>query len=137
MQMRANTHISQGTSTSGELGILGYFFFIYIFMTIFLYYILTFLIATACALWYYNIDGGYFCVATGRINRYHIGSFTFAALLLTLVRLLQAIINSKGEQSENACARCIQCFISCILSQVEYLLRVLNSTSVVVMAVTG
>ena len=71
------------------------------------------------------------------INRYHIGSFTFAALLLTLVRIMQLVINSSGKESDNACARCIQCFISCVLSQVEYMLRVLNSTAVAVMAGYG
>lgn len=50
---------------------------------------------------------------------------------------MQVIINSSGRESDNACARCIQCFISCILSQIEYMLRVLNSTAIVVMAVTG
>jgi hypothetical protein len=96
VQMRANMHLSQGASTSGEYGILGYFVFVYIFMSIFLYYVLSFLISTACAFWYYNIEGDYFCTATGRINRYHVGSFTFAALLLTLVRVMQLIINSNG-----------------------------------------
>jgi hypothetical protein len=66
-------------------------------MTIFLYYVLSFFIATACSLWYYGHEGGYFCTALGRVNRYHLGSFTFAALLLTIIRLLQIIINSSGR----------------------------------------
>jgi hypothetical protein len=97
VQMRANMHKNQGVSNSGDMGILGFFIFVYIFMGIFFYYVLSFLISTACALWYYGIEGGYFCTATGRINRYHIGSFTFAALLITLVRIMQIIINSSGR----------------------------------------
>jgi choline transporter-like protein 2/4/5 len=137
VQSRANMHISQGVSTGSDLGIMGYFLFMYIFMSIFFYYVLTFLISTNCALWYYNIEDNYWCLGMGRINRYHIGSFTFGALLLALVKIMQLIINSSGSRSENACARCVQCFISCLLSQVEYLLRVLNNTTVIVMSVTG
>lgn len=116
---------------------MGFFVFTYIFMAIFFYYVLSFLISTACAMWYFNLEENYFCIATSRINRNHIGSFSFAALLLALVRFMQLIINNSGGQSENACARCVQCFVSCILRQVEYLLRVLNNTSIIVMAITG
>jgi hypothetical protein len=68
-------------------------------MTIFLYYVLSFFISTACSLWYYGKDEGYFCTALGRINKNHLGSLTFAALLLAIVRVMQLLVNSDGKES--------------------------------------
>jgi len=64
-------------------------------MTIFFYYVLSFLISTACANWYYGLkDTNYWCEGTGRINKYHIGSFTFAALLLTIIKIMKMLLKS-------------------------------------------
>lgn len=94
VQSRANKHIIAQESTRGDQGIMGYFVIMYIFMAIFFNYVLTFLIATSCGLWHYGIEGNYWCEGTGRINRYHVGSITFAAILVVLMRVLSFVINS-------------------------------------------
>ena len=63
--------------------------FFHIFYSCFFYYCLVFLIATACAIWYYGLDQNYLCTGLGRIVKNHIGSFTFAALLVTIVTMLR------------------------------------------------
>lgn len=137
VQLRANDHIAEKKSTDSDNGIFAFFIFTYLFMSIFFYYVLTFLIATACGTWYYGEDDNYCLTGIGRINKYHIGSFTFASLVLTFVKILQMIVNSSGNNSDNVAARCVQCFISCILRTIEHILRALNNVSVIIMAVTG
>ena len=63
--------------------------FFHIFYSVFLNYCLVFIIATACGMWYYNIDRNYLTTAVSRIIKFHIGSFTFAALLVTIVTMLR------------------------------------------------
>jgi hypothetical protein len=119
------------------MGILAYFIFVYIFLTIFFYYVLSFLVSTACAMWYYGNTGNYWCEGTTRINKYHIGSFTFAALLLTLIKMLKLMLNARNSGSDNACAKFVVCCVNCLLSRIEYMIQVMNNTAVIVMAVTG
>lgn len=87
MDNSGNLHAdpSESSDTHSALSILWMFF--HIFYSIFFYYCMVFLIATACAMWYYGIDGNYLFTAIKRIIRYHIGSFTFAALLVTVVTM--------------------------------------------------
>jgi len=118
VQCKANAAIAAGKDTSSELGILAYFIFVYIFITIFFYYVLSFLVSTACAMWYYGITGNYWCDGTGRINKYHIGSFTLAALLLTFIRILKLLLNARDGSSDNACAKFIVCCVNCCLSRI-------------------
>lgn len=61
----------------------------FVFMTEFLYYVMTFLIATACANWYYDIEDNYYTTGVGRINRFHIGSLTFGAIIITIINLIK------------------------------------------------
>lgn len=84
-----------------------YFLFVYIFMTIFLYYVLSFLISTACSLWYYGVPGNYWCLGTGNINKYHIGSLTFGALLLTILKITKMIVRGARSKSDNFCTACV------------------------------
>jgi hypothetical protein len=44
-------------------------------------------VATAAAMWYYNINGNYICTGLKRIFTNHLGSLTFASLIVTLVTL--------------------------------------------------
>ena len=62
---------------------------VFVFMAEFLYYVQTFLIATCCANWYYSIEDNYYTKGSFRLNRYHIGSLTFGALIVTIVNVLK------------------------------------------------
>ena len=101
---------------------------------------MTFLIATACADWYYGIEENYYSTGIFRLNRYHIGSFTFGAMIVTIINMLKrAAQEESGEQAGegNAAIACCLCIIACCLSCIEDLFKVLNHNSIIVMAVTG
>ena len=61
--------------------------FLQVFFSFYFYYCSVFLIATAAAMWYYNVDGNYLCTAIKRIISNHAGSFTFAAMIMAIVTL--------------------------------------------------
>ena len=89
--MKANDNDPNTTTDeeSKHAGLSFLWVFFHIFYTIFFYYCMVFIIATACAMWYYSIDGNYLCTGVKRIVRYHVGSFTFGALLVTIVTMLR------------------------------------------------
>ena len=97
---------------------MAYFIATYIFMAIFFYYMLTFLVATACALWFYSKEGNFFTIGTCHLTKYHIGSLTFAALVVAPIKLLKVLLGLKQRYSENACMRCFQCCLGCLLDWV-------------------
>ena len=51
-----------------ENGFIFVYIFMLVFMNEFLFYVETFLIATACADWYYSVEDNYYTTAIGRIN---------------------------------------------------------------------
>ena len=58
---------------------------------------MVFLVATATAMWYYNVEGNYLCIGIGRIIRYHTGSFTFAAIILTLIKMARQMVEQQAS----------------------------------------
>lgn len=54
---------------------------------------MVFLIATGAAMWYYNVDGNYFCVGVKRIIANHLGSFTFAAVIVALISMARQAVD--------------------------------------------
>jgi len=55
VQTKANYNMKVNNNNDEPYGIMAYFIYTYIFMTLFFYYVLTFLIATACSIWYYGV----------------------------------------------------------------------------------
>ena len=101
-----------------------------------LYYVQTFLVATCCANWYYGIEDNYYTSGIKRINRYHIGSLTFGALVVTIVNALKRAAQNEGNNQEGCAGICL-CLVACCLACIEDLLRVLNHNAIIVMSVTG
>lgn len=58
---------------------------------------MVFLVATATAMWYYNVEGNYLCIGIGRIIKYHTGSFTFAAIILTLIKMARQMVEQQAS----------------------------------------
>ena len=100
-----------------------------------------FLVSTACAFWYYgNDEDNYFCTGSGWLNKCHIGSLTFGALLVAIISFLRRLVaNEAAEQAGegNCCCSIMLCCVACCLGAIESLLKVLNQNSIIVMAVTG
>lgn len=110
--------------------------FFHIFYSFFFYYCLVFIVSTACALWYYNIDKNYLFTSMKNIIRYHVGSFSFAALIVTLVTMLKETMQQQARGNSGACGVCF-CLLGCCISILEDLLEVLNHNAIIVMSVTG
>lgn len=110
-------------------------------MVEFLYYVQTYLIATSCSYWYYGIEDNYCLKGSLTMNRFHLGSMTFGALLITVLTILKQMANQGSQdQDSSACgvvASVCLCLVACCLSCIENLIRTLNHNAFIVMAVTG
>jgi hypothetical protein len=68
-----------------------------VFFGFFLYYCMVFVIATAAAYWYYRQDKN---VLSGFSTiRYHLGSITFAAIVITAITLMRRAANAKSKNN--------------------------------------
>jgi hypothetical protein len=65
-------------------------------------------------MWYYNVDGNYLCVSLKRIISNHLGSFTFAALIMAIVTMARQSAQRQQSESSGAAAICY-CLIACCL----------------------
>jgi len=60
---------------------------------------MVFLIATACALWFFGMDRNYLTTGLGWITKAHLGSLTFASLLITIITIIKNFIDQKTRQA--------------------------------------
>lgn len=91
------------------------------FMTAFLYYVMVFLIGYTCAKWFYNHISTGCCRGFSLLNSAHIGSLTFASLLIGILKILQLLGSTvyRGQNATgNSCAACCMCWFSCCLGAV-------------------
>lgn len=72
---------------------------ILIFFMFFFYYVMVFLIATACALWFFGMDRNYLTTGLGWITKAHLGSLTFASLLITIITIIKNFIDQKTRRA--------------------------------------
>lgn len=110
------------------------------FMTIFLYYVMVYLMSNCCGFWYYGKPQLGFLDGLRKLNRYHIGSLTFATIIISFVRLLKKITQNcitKQVGEGNSCFAMCLCCASCFITQIEQVIEVLNNYTVITMAITG
>jgi hypothetical protein len=82
-----------------------------IFWGFFLYYCMVFLIASACAYWYYQSESN--SVLRGINNiKYHLGSICFGSIIITLITMLRILASAKKSEGP---ARLIAAFAECVL----------------------
>ena len=110
--------------------------FFNMFYSYFLYYVMVFLIATATALWYYGIEENYFVRGFKNIWNAHIGSLTFASLIVAIVSMLKNAADNQNN-NQNGCGMVCVCIVRCFLSFLEEIVKVLNHNAVIVMSVTS
>lgn len=51
-------------------------------------YVLTYFISTCCSYWYYGFEVNYCFKSAITMNRFHIGSLTFGAIIITIITIL-------------------------------------------------
>jgi hypothetical protein len=76
---------------------------------------MVFLIATATALWYFKIEGNFIIKGLKNICTAHIGSFTFASMLVAIISMLKSAADDNGND-QNGCAVVCLCIVKCCLS---------------------
>lgn len=108
---------------------------LYLFFTYFFYFVTVFLIGASVSLWYYKVDNvSMLGTALKWCVMSHIGSITFGAILITIIRIIRSIVS---ENSSNPCLRLCFCIIMCIFKALEYFLKILNHYATISMAFTG
>jgi len=73
---------------------------------------MVFAIATAAAYWYYRQDKN---VLSGfGTLRYHLGSITFASIVITVITLMRRAADAKSQKNEGILGL-VFCMIACLL----------------------
>lgn len=108
----------------------------YLFFSFFMYYVIVFLIASAVGQWYYQRSTGC-CAGLGNLFRGHLGSLTFASVLITIIKLFQMALDTAQKESDNCTVKIVLCCVQCCFSMIEGLLQTLNHYAIVVMSYTG
>lgn len=109
----------------------------FLFFNCFLYYVMVYLIANGVADWYY-MRGERCCSGIGRLFSYHLGSITFASLLIPFVKAIQLMLKCCiGDPGQQGCRACCRPFIDCCVGALQGLVYTLNSYAVGLFAETG
>ena len=93
-----------------------------VFFSLFFYYCMVFMIASAAAYWYYRNPQNSVLSGLKHIP-YNIGSFVFAAVVVTIINMLkraaQARRNEAGGGTFGTIMFVIYCMVACCLSCIE------------------
>jgi choline transporter-like protein 2/4/5 len=107
-----------------------------------------FVIASSCAMWYYN-NGAEEELDSPILRsykmafRYHFGSLAFGAFILAVVRFLMFLVEVFKKQAEASGADQNQCFeylvncLQCCLACIERIVQFLNKTAYIQIAIRG
>jgi solute carrier family 44 (choline transporter-like protein), member 2/4/5 len=135
--------------TSASLGYFYYFVFGSLWTNALLQAITIFVIASACAVWYFSKAPGMgeldspVCSGFWMAFRYHLGSLAFGSFILALVQFIQFIFEILNRQMEaagagaNACYGCIVNCIRCFLACVQRIIEFINKNAYIQIAITG
>lgn len=107
----------------------------------------TFVIASACCMWYFSHGAGEelhlpVLRSYGRAFRYHFGSLAFGSLLLAIVQFLQLIVEAFKKhveatgQKNKATEYLINC-MRCCLACVERIVQFINKNAYIQIALSG
>lgn len=88
--------------------------FLQLFYSFFFQYCTVFLMATAAAFWYYNVSSNFICTGFKRIIANHLGSFTFAALIMAIVSSARQNAEDRSRNSQGCMAVCMCCLVCCL-----------------------
>ena len=113
-----------------------FWLFLNVFYSYFLYYVMVFLIAIATAMWYFTLEGNYILKGLSYIWNAHIGSLTFAAMIVAVINMLKSSSDNKNN-SQNGIGNCCLCIVKCCFAFLEEIIKVLNHNAIIVMSVSG
>lgn len=67
----------------------------------------------------------------------HLGSLTFASIIITLIKLVQMALDSAQREADNCYVKICICCIQCCVSSIEALIQTLNHYAIIIMSLTG
>jgi solute carrier family 44 (choline transporter-like protein), member 2/4/5 len=122
--------------TNNYLAMFYYFVFGTLWVNAFLQAITIFVIASACALWYFNQAGpgsndekidSPVCTSYWMAFRFHLGSLAFGSLILAIVEFIQFIVELFNQQAEASGVqnKCTECLTNCLRCCIECLKRII------------
>lgn len=126
----------EGPITSQQRGLFVLQLIYYLFFNFFMYYVLVFLIASAVGYWYYQKEGGC-CVGLKHLVGSHIGSLTFASIIIGFIKFIQFALETAQRESTNICTSICLCCVQCCIGMIEGLVQMMNHYAVIVMSYTG
>jgi len=138
MLERGNIKRDLGLDNTTERVLTYVMILFWLFFTFFFYYLMVFTIGVVCAFWYYDVKGkNALTTAYKWIYKSAFGSLVFAALLIAVITFARMVVDGKRRNNKNVAVAICLCIISCLLKQIEALLKVLNHNTVICMAATG
>eukprot|EP00742_Colponemidia_sp_Colp-10_P000683 GILJ01000743.1.p1 GENE.GILJ01000743.1~~GILJ01000743.1.p1 ORF type:complete len:610 (-),score=97.51 GILJ01000743.1:91-1884(-) len=129
-----------------------YFIFGLLWSNSFLVALNHFIIASACAIWYFSpweptqsafkVSDRPVSKSVYRAFRYHLGSLAFGSLIIAIVqavRLTLAYVQKqmKGKTANNKCVKVAFCMVDCCLACFERFLKFLSKNAYIQIAITG
>lgn len=83
-----------------------------IFFGFFLYYCMTFLIASACAYWYYQLDSNSVLKGINHL-KYHLGSICFGSIVITIITIMRILAQTR--KTDNGIVKLVGAIVTCLL----------------------
>jgi hypothetical protein len=68
-----------------------------VFWSYFIYYCMTFLVASVCSQWYYKTKNKSIMKSVKNI-KYHLGSISLGALIITIISILQILVHARVKK---------------------------------------
>lgn len=113
-----NLYSQKILSYGGFVGSSIYWAFLLLFFNIYFYYTSIFLTSYSLAIWFYqkqSMDG--FGTPFKHMVRYHLGSITFATLIISIVKFIKFFLFfGQFKNEEGPCGfigSCFSCFVTC------------------------
>lgn len=134
LSIYSKSKVADTENTKNIFNIIGIVWYaLGVFWGFYLYYCMVFLIASACAYWYYQSENN--SVLRGINNiKYHLGSICFGAIVVTIITMLRILATARRSEGS---LRILAAIAECLLRCVEDYIKILNNNAIIVMAVTG
>lgn len=92
------------------------------------------IVAVGVSFWYYQIDKPGLGLGFKWSFTSHLGSITFAAMVIAIIKTLQSMISKKKG---NVCSNICRSLLLCFLKFLEMFMKTMNRLGVIIMSFTG
>lgn len=107
-----------------------------LFFSFLLFYVMVYLVGNRVADWFYGRRSGC-CVGLGRLFTHHLGTITYAAIVIPFIKLLQLVVWCLVGGPNSTRSACLRPFLGSCLQNIYSLVYTLNDTAIVLCTETG